>query len=132
MSNGLLQEQQLGKMFSVKPGPTFEDTKRHHHAALQQWEPIIDRVTDLFLRMRTQQAEVAATVHFVAQSLSRTTGKPSEVDVFEEVKRWKQRRRPALRDDEIAQAVRNLNLLRWLDLKLSTELPLPEEATLDA
>ena len=120
-------------MFSVKSGPTYEDAARAYRAELQQWEPIIERIADLFLRMRTQQAETAATVHFAARSLERPTGdKPSETDVLEEVKRWKQKRRPPLRDEEIARTVRNLNVLRWLDIRPSADLPLPEEALFDA
>jgi hypothetical protein len=78
----------------VKPGPTYPDAARAYRADLDRWEPIIDRVADLFLRIqRTQQAEVAATVRFAAQELAKESGrKPSEVDVLHEVMHWKRRR----------------------------------------
>lgn len=133
VNNGLVREDKLGRMFSVKPGPTYNDTAKAYHAKLQQWESIIDRIADLFLRMRTQQAETAATVHFAARTLEQTTkNKPSETEVLVEVKRWKQKRRPPLHDEEIAHAVRNLNVLRWLDVSPSVDLPLPQEALFDA
>ncbi|MFQ5895214.1 MAG: macro domain-containing protein [Nitrospinota bacterium] len=129
VNNGLIREERLGHMFSVKVGRTYEDALRTYEAQIQKWEPTIERITDLFLRMRTQEAEVAATVHFAARELAkREKRKPSEAEVLEEVKRWKLRRRPPLKENEVARAIRNLNLLDWLDLQPSPELPLPEDA----
>jgi hypothetical protein len=132
VNNGLVQEAKLGRMLSLRPGPTYRDAARAFGADLARWEPIIDRIADLFLRMRTHDAEVAASVYFAARALSgRTAGPPSEMEVLDEVRRWKQRRRPPLTDGEIAEAVRGLNALRWLSARHSPELPLPEEAVLD-
>jgi uncharacterized protein YwgA len=133
VNNGLVCEEPLGRMFAVKPGPTYPDAAHTFQHDLHRWEQILDRVADLFLRMRTQQAEVAATVHFAARSLQRAaTDNPSERDVLDEVKRWKQKRRPQLKDEEVAQAIRNLGALRWLDVRPSNDLPLPKDALLDA
>jgi uncharacterized protein YwgA/O-acetyl-ADP-ribose deacetylase (regulator of RNase III) len=131
VNNGLIREVQLGRMFSVKPGPTYGDAAKTFRSELTQWESIINRITDLFLRMRTQEAEVAATVHFTAETLAdEDAGTVSEVAVLEEVKHWKQRRRPPLSDEEIAQAIRDLNLLGWIKANPSSELPLAQEAAL--
>jgi uncharacterized protein YwgA len=95
VNNGLIREEEHGRMFVVKPGPTYADAVRAYKDDLERWEPIIERVVDLFLRMRTEQAEVAATAHFAATVLAREgTSSPAESDVLAEVKRWKQRRRP--------------------------------------
>ena len=133
VNNGLIQEIQLGRMFALKPGPTYRDAARAFQTELERWESIINRITDLFLRMRTQEAEVAATVYFTARALDREAKNTvSETAVLEGVKHWKQRRRPPLRDEEIAQAIRNLNLLGWINAQPSPDLPLPkEEALLD-
>ncbi len=74
VNNGLIHEVQLGKMFAVKVGPTYKDAVQTFGPELEQWESIINRITDLFLRMRTHEAEVAATVHFTAQALYREVG----------------------------------------------------------
>jgi len=133
VNHGLVQEEPIGRMLSVKPGPSFPDAARAYRGELRQWEPTIDRIADLFLRMRTPQAEVAATVYFAAAALARNTKrKPSEAEVLAEVKRWKQRRRPPLRDEDIARSIRNLNVLGWLDVKPSEELPLPKEVLVEA
>ena len=129
VNNGLLQENKVGRMFVVRPGPTHEDARELYRKELEHWDPIIERIADLFLRVRTHEAEIAATVHFAAQSLALGAGnEPSEMDVFEEVKRWKQKRRPPLEEAEIARTIRSLNLLGWLGAQPSTTLPLPGEA----
>ncbi|MGH7966788.1 MAG: type II toxin-antitoxin system antitoxin DNA ADP-ribosyl glycohydrolase DarG [Candidatus Binatia bacterium] len=133
VNHSLIQEHKLGRMLSVKPGPTYKDAVKEYQTELQDWEQVIERITDLFLRMTTQHAETAATVHFAAQWLEQTRGsKPSETDVMAEVKRWKQKRRPPLRDEDIARTVRNLNILRWLAVRPSADLPVSEETFLDA
>jgi len=130
-NNGLVQERQLGRMLAVKPGPTYKDVANRLQTELAQWEPIINQITDLFLRMRTQQAEVAATVHFTAQMLSREEGETvSEMAILDGVKRWKQKRRPPLSDEEIAQSIRDLNVLGWIKARPSPELPLAQDAAL--
>ena len=121
VNNGLIREVQLGRMFAIKPGPTYRDATKVFRTELEQWDPIVDRITDLFLRMRTQEAEMAATVHFTAQALDREARDTvSEITVLEGVKSWKQRRHPPLKDEEIAQAIRDLNLLGWIELSMVT------------
>ena len=64
------------------------------------------------MRMSTQQAEVAATVHFAAQEAkNRPEGSPTEKDVLDRVMKWKQKWRPPLDEKEVAMTVRNLNML---------------------
>jgi len=79
--------------------------------------------------MRTQEAEVAATVHFTAQALEQVNPESvSETAILECVKRWKQKRNPPLKEEEISQSIRDLNLLGWINAKLSPDLPLVQEA----
>jgi uncharacterized protein YwgA/O-acetyl-ADP-ribose deacetylase (regulator of RNase III) len=134
VNNGLLTEERQGQMFTMFPGPTFDDAKRTLKSQLGQWEEIIDRVTDLMLRIRnTGEAEIAATVFFAARGLSGVgESKPSELDVLNEVKNWKQKRRPPLQEELVAQAIRNLNLLGWIDVAPSNDLPVSEESFVEA
>jgi uncharacterized protein YwgA/O-acetyl-ADP-ribose deacetylase (regulator of RNase III) len=135
VNNGVIQEVKLGNMLAIKPGPTYRDAVQAFRTDLEQWESSIERIVDLFLRMRTHEAEVAATVHYTAQALHRESDTPvTELDVLAGVKLWKQRRKPPLQDDEIAQSIRDLNALGWIDAQPSPNLPLPQEerALLDA
>jgi len=131
VNNGLISETRLGRMFGVKVGPTFEDARKAYESDLQMWDPIMERVADLFVRMRTDQTELAATVHFAAKSLAeKTQTRPSEIDVLAEVMRWKQKRRPPLNETDVARTIRNLSRLGWLDVGASSDLPLADELLL--
>jgi uncharacterized protein YwgA len=128
VNNGLIREEQLGRMFAVKVGPTFEDAHKAYLSDLAKWESIIEKTADLFMRMQTKQSEVVATVLFAANTLTnRKKEQPSETEVLTEVMQWKQRRRPKLDDKEVAYTIRNLAALRWLKVKPSPDLPVQDE-----
>jgi O-acetyl-ADP-ribose deacetylase (regulator of RNase III)/uncharacterized protein YwgA len=128
VNNGLIREEQLGRMFAVKVGPTFSDARKAYMNELAQWELIIEKTTNLFMRMQTRQSEVVATVLFAANTLvNRNKEQPSEKEVLNEVMEWKQRRRPKLDDTEVAYTIRNLAALKWLKVKPSSDLPMPDE-----
>lgn len=133
MNNGLLKEESpTGNMYHVLVGPQFEDALPSYEDDLANWSTHIDRVTDLFLRFDTTQAEIAATVHFAANNLvPRNDRLPTEEDVFRAVKDWKMKRRPPLKDEQIALMIRNLNMLGWLRLEASESLPLPAHVHAD-
>jgi uncharacterized protein YwgA len=131
VNNGLVEEHRLGQMFAVRVGHTFADARRAYGDEFAKWQSAIDKVADLFMRMRTNQAEIAATVHFAPTELKqRSLDQPTESDVLREVMAWKQRRRPPLNEKEVAVAVRSLNVLSWLNVKLSNDLPVSEEEIL--
>lgn len=132
VNNGLIREEQKGRMFSVKVGPTYQDAASTYLNEIRSWNETSERIADLFMRMTTDQAEVAATVHFAAKTLaSRLKNTPDESEVLVEVMQWKHRRRPPLNEAEVALAIRNLNILGWLNARPSSHLPLDEEALLD-
>jgi uncharacterized protein YwgA/O-acetyl-ADP-ribose deacetylase (regulator of RNase III) len=131
VNNGLVFEQRLGRMFAVRVGQTFPDARRAYQDQLNEWKAAIDKVTDLFMRMRTDQAEIAATIHFATQELSKRTAQaPKESAVLREVMEWKQKRRPPLEEKAIAVAIRSLNVLSWLGAAVSDDLPISEEEVL--
>jgi O-acetyl-ADP-ribose deacetylase (regulator of RNase III)/uncharacterized protein YwgA len=123
INNGVLAEEPLGRMMQVKTGPALQHARDAYAEALADWGAPVGRVIDLFLRMNTRQAEVAATTHFAATRL--VPEDATEVDVLEAVKQWKVRRRPGIPDEEIAVAIRNLLAHGWIDVEPSPELPLP-------
>ena len=74
VNNGVLQEDRVGRMFRVLPGRTYDDAATAYREAISAWEPIIDRIADLFLRMDTGRAEIAATVDFASRELTAQEG----------------------------------------------------------
>lgn len=128
VNSNLLQEERHGQMSLVKTGPNFERVRKDFQVSLYKWMPIIEKTTDLFMRVNTDQAEVIATVMFAADALKaekRTV--PTEVEVFEAVQKWKQKRRPPLDETAVASTIRNLGMLRWLDVKPDAGLRVPED-----
>src|SRR2546427_2386032 len=92
INNVLIAEHRRGQMFAVTPGRTFEDARLNYAEELSRWEPVIDEVADLFMRVRTtHEAELAATVHFAARTLAQKATEPTERQVLDEVLEWKQR-----------------------------------------
>ena len=130
-NNGLIKEQALGKkMFETLVGPTYNDAKLAYGPMLDQWKDKIDRVADLVVRMRTEEAEIAATAHFVAGEYAKRGQRASELDVYNAVLEWKKRRRPPFDRVKVAMAIRELKGMGWLDVQASRDLPLPDEVAI--
>jgi hypothetical protein len=131
MNNGLLQEHRLGRMIEVRTGPTFPDARHAYAQDLTEYEPAIRKTTDLFMRVGTNRAELVATIRFAYSELKKEMKtQPSELDVLHRVMQWKRRRRPPLSENEVASHIRNLAALGWIDVKASSDLPLPEDDVL--
>ena len=127
VNNGLLIEEHSNDMFITRVGPTYVDAVRAYRSDLNIWKPTIERIADLFLRMNTKGAEIAATIYFATQELTGVNVEPiTETQVLDAVKAWKIRRRPPLRENEIAQTIRSLNLLRWINVEQMHDLPVED------
>lgn len=132
INNALIVEQQLGQMFEIKVGPQFIIAVRAYASELTPWEPIISKVSDLFMRTTTHQAEIIATVLYTARELeAKSSGRVGEAEVVSAVLDWKLRRRPPLSPTEVAYTVRNLAALKWLDLKPDAAEILPYETPVE-
>jgi O-acetyl-ADP-ribose deacetylase (regulator of RNase III) len=128
INNGLIVERRRGRMLAAEVGPTLRDAMVPYGEFIERWQPQIDRVVDLAVRMSTDDAEIAATVHFAAARLKEPLGRrPAENEVLDYVMNWKTRRRPPLEVGEVAVAIRRLNVLRWIDAAASDALPIVEE-----
>ena len=113
VNNNLLQEQRIGNMFRVKVGPNFMRIRKDFDSLLSQWETIIERTTNLFMRLNTDLAEIVATVIYTADSLKKKDkDSPTETQVLESVMQWKQKRHPLLDRIVVASTIRNLGMLR--------------------
>jgi hypothetical protein len=113
-------------MILTTTGPTYPDAAKLFKSQLADWDPIIERIVDLLVRLRSRDAELAATVHFAARELATQRSSPTEADAFEEVKAWKQRRRPPFAEADMAEMIRGLNVLGLVELRYSPELPVAD------
>jgi len=127
LNNGLLRQERLGRMNALKVGPTFDAAQRAYSVELQRWQDVIDGLADLLARMRTRDAELAASVHFAAHLLSHELlHTPTEAEVMNYVLDWKKQQDKPPNAEEVADAVRSLGVLGWLDLKPTADLPAPD------
>lgn len=131
-NNGLILERPDRAMLVVHVGPAYDAARRAYEEDLTRWKAKIDPVVDLFLRLSTRLAEIAATVHFAFESLAREHGRrPSASEVRTSVMAWKQRRRPPIREDEVATMIRTLTALGWIDPKSEEGRAMLDEEDLD-
>lgn len=131
LNNGLLRQERRGRMNAFKVGPTFDAARRAYGGELERWREIVERLADLLARMRTRDAELAASVHFAAQLLERQLDRtPTEGEVMEYVLDWKGGQEKPPSAEEVADAVRNLGVLGWLFLTPTPELPVPDPMAL--
>ena len=128
VNNGLLLEVQQGRMFRVLTGATWPDALASYQSELLRYEPAIARVADLMARLDDTRSEVVAAVHFATDTLrAETLHPPTEDDVLRAVLDWKVRRGPPLDELEVAEAIRNLAMLGWIEVQRSSELPVDED-----
>lgn len=132
VNNGLIEEEQSGSMFKIRVGTTFNDARKTYLREIKTKECAIERLTDLFCRLNTKQAEVAATIHFAWVSMkNKPHGDVTEENVLNEVMQWKQKHRPPYDRLEIMRAIRNLAVHGWLKVKPSGNLTKEIEPTAD-
>lgn len=122
LNHGVICEERKGRMFEIRTDRAFSDAERCFREDLARWNPIIERVADLFLRLDTTRSEVLASAHYAAQALKHRPEQVTERDVVEEVLRWKVHRRPPLQAHDVADAIRVLNLLGWTSVAPSEGL----------
>ena len=126
VNNGILIEVPRGSMISMEVGPTFSDARKAYEPELTLWNGMINRVVDLFVRMRTDQTEIAATVHFVAAELHRQLGyAPTDQRLIDEVLQWKIARGHFTRTT-VTEAVRSLAELGWIEVNPLSEFELDD------
>ena len=127
-NNGLVVEEQCGKMFRLTVGANYLPMREKYKSVIEKYRKIIDRTADLFARMDTHQAEIVTTIFYSARQLKKQNSlSVSENDILTFILDWKKRRRPPLDKIQVASAIRNLAMLRWLDVDFSKELPVSED-----
>lgn len=122
-------EQQLGKMTALRVGPEYAKARAKLAEELKPFRRKIDKTVDLFSRIKnTDQAEEVATVIFAVQNLKqeRIPEEVSEADLFNYILEWKRSwKLDESKQQSLAEAIRNLEMLGWVKLRFSESLPAP-------
>ena len=122
-------EQQLGQMTALRVGPEYAKARVKLADELKPFRRKIDKTVDLFSRIKnTDQAEEVATVIFAVQNLKqeRKPEEVSEADLFNYILDWKKLwKKDEAKQESLAEAIRNLEMLGWVKLRFSESLPVP-------
>jgi len=133
VNSNLLQEHRRGNMFVMQVGPNFTRIRKHFESLLSRWTTIIEKTTDLFMRLNTEQAEIVATVIYAANSLrERSTINPTESQLLQSVMQWKQKRHPLPDESMVGSVIRNLAMLHWLRVIPDPNLPVEDDERISA
>jgi len=128
-NNNWVMEQQLGKMTALRVGPEYSKARVALAEELKPFQRKIDKTVDLFSRIKnTDQAEEVATVIFAVQNLKqeRNPEEVSEADLFNYILEWKKLwKKDESKQESLAEAIRNLEMLGWVKLRFSESLPVP-------
>ena len=126
-NSNMLFEEQLGRMTALRTGPEYEVICKEYKATTQNLKNKIDKVTDLFMRIKnTEQAEEVTTVFFVIKKLKKQKEAVSENDIYDEVLNWKKRWDEPEKKKSIASTIRNLGMLGWIKADFSDSLEVSE------
>jgi len=121
----LLHEEQLGKMIQLKVGAEYEKFRYNFQDQIELYENQISKTVDLFSRIKsTDQAEEVATILYAARQLKRERNVTvSEKDLYDHILNWKKKWQCDEKKISIADTIRNLEMLNWLKLNYSNDLP---------
>ncbi len=126
-NNNIVFEQQLGKMTALKTGPAYEIFHNEHLNFIERHKTKIDKVTDLFMRIKnSEQAEEVTTVFYVIRKLKKEKPMVSENEIYDKILQWKKHWDQPEKKQAIASAIRNLGMLQWIKADFSETLHVEE------
>ncbi len=126
-NSNMVFEEQLDRMTVLKTGPEFEMVRKEYIDTTKSLQHKIDRVTDLFMRIKnTEQAEEITTVFYVIKKLKKQKDVVSENEIYDEILTWKKRWDVPEKKKSIALTIRNLGMLRWIKADFSDSLEVEE------
>jgi O-acetyl-ADP-ribose deacetylase (regulator of RNase III)/uncharacterized protein YwgA len=117
-----LHEQQLGRMIALHVAQQYEKDRNQFREQIDRYQKKINKAVDLFSRIKsTEQAEEVLTAFFAARRLkqSKHHGELTEQDLQDYILHWKKSWRTDGKKEAVANAIRNLILLGWLQIKIS-------------
>jgi len=125
-NSNLICETQIGKMTAIRVGPQYKTLKEQHKKIIQKYNNLVEKVTDLFIRIKnTNQAEEVSTVLFAIKKLKQESKREriTEKEVFDHILQWKKSWDTDQKKVEVASAIRNLGMMRWINTDYSKNLP---------
>jgi O-acetyl-ADP-ribose deacetylase (regulator of RNase III)/uncharacterized protein YwgA len=121
-----IREQRLGKMLALQVGEQYEAERAKYGEVINRHRPKIDKAVDLFSRIKnTAQAEEVLTVLYMSRQLKKShpLQDVAEEELLKSVLDWKKAWRTEDKREALGNAIRNLVMLGWMQLRFSDSLP---------
>lgn len=126
-NSNLTQESNLGRMTALKVTDKYTEFREKYLDSLKLLEKKISKTVDLFSRIKdTTQAEEVATVFYATRKVKESQTEVTEDDIYKYVIDWKKHWDNTEKRTNIANAIRNLVMLKWVDVKFSDSLPIED------
>lgn len=125
-NSNLIKEHMLGRMMAIRVGSNYSEIKNKYQGTLDAYSKQIEKTVDLFTRIKsTEQAEEVTTVLFAAKKLKndKKSKNVSEQELFDFIIKWKKTWDTENKRKAIVETIRNLEMLRWVNLDYSDSLP---------
>jgi len=130
----LIQESMIGQMVRVHTGKEYPGFREKHRQRIDAVNDKIDRVVDLFSRIKsTSQAEEVATVLFAIDEIRSDAVQEmtNEEDFYKYLVDWKKRWNNPSNRESLAGTIRFLAQTGWAKIDFSDDLPVAETEKLD-
>jgi O-acetyl-ADP-ribose deacetylase (regulator of RNase III)/uncharacterized protein YwgA len=122
-NSNLMIEKQLGSMIQMKVSDDYFSFRKKHSEYLKKHEKNIIKTTSLFERIKTtEKAEEVTSIIYVIRQMKKKREIVSDYDVLESLLTWKKRWDNPEKKMSVVNSIKNLAVLRWIDIKFSKEL----------
>ena len=120
----IISEKQVGSKTVLVITDEYQGLRKRNQDIIEKYKHKIDKTVDLFSRIKdTDQAEEATTVFFSARKLKLNKANISEAELLEYILDWKKCWNNEAKKKSIISTIRNLVILKWLDVEYSKSLP---------
>jgi len=123
-NNNVIQESKIGRMFVLRLGEDYEIFKEMYKDEILKNQDKIDKITDLFQRINdTEQAEEVLSVLWIERELKNNNNDANinNIDIINGIIEWKPKWNSETKLAHIYNAIVNLNMLKWTDIKIKNK-----------
>jgi uncharacterized protein YwgA len=123
-NSNIITEQQSGKKTVLMIEDDYKKLRNKYKNEIDKYIKVIDKTVDLFRRIKkTEQAEEATTVFYSARKLKENKSAITESELLDYILKWKKYWDTKEKKESIISTIRNLVILKWLDVEYSENLP---------
>lgn len=122
-NSNLLIEEKFGSMLQMKVSDDYIIFRDKYLPVIEKYETKISKTTNLFERIKTtEKAEEVTSIIFVLRELKKEQEEVSDFEVLNDLLTWKKRWDKPEKKESLVNSIKNLAVLRWIDINFSQEL----------